>query len=739
MTRLLIRLALAGYLLAVLAPGLALAQTTGAADASIGEIASAAKRPDDKSREALVAVFGQVVNDPLSGGGAGGGDTILATIFQRTNVALLSIAGCIVGWGVFRRVAATAGSGSVFDAQNNSLWMPLRTVWGLSSLIPTANGWSIAQLVMLWAASIMGVGTANLTVDAAASALRNGTPLVMSPVMPQTTALARGIFEADLCMHGINYGLAGVFLASGLVDDQEYVSNVDNAPLNDGFTLRDGHGTYSCGGAWIDASRMTSQPQSTNLLDASEFSVADVYAAHREALSAMQATLDPEAKRFVQAVMSVQSGEQIAMPDANVAIASAAARYENTVQAKAATKVGDLNKLSAQIVTDLSQRGWWMLGSWYQTFAMANTKLTGAVSAIGSFSAPAATAALGPTGAWQTALAAFHTQSANSTAADPIGTPPTVDEAAQSVGGASALFKTVFGTAGQRMAQELAAFDTTGRGQTNPLIRLKTIGDYILGAAQDALGVLSGLQASQEKDGTRGLFGASAALGGPMTGAGADYRGVLSTVKPYLFLLILALFMFGVTLSVYLPMVPFVVWFGAVINWLVVVAEGVVAAPLWAIAHLGVDGEGFGQRSMHGYLFLLNMCIRPFLMCIGFFLGGGILVVAGTFLAEGFSVAVANAQYSSTTGIVAVVALFWLFTQMSLRAVHDCFNLIILLPDQVINWMGGQASARLGLDSEKVSSGFDQGKEKAGAAFERGASGRERGRGEPSGLGRDGR
>jgi conjugal transfer/type IV secretion protein DotA/TraY len=731
MSRLLLRLALAAHLLAILVPTLALAQMVSPASAGIGEIASAAKRPDDKSREALVAVFGQVVNDPLSGGGAGGGDTILATIFQRTNVALLSIAGCIVGWGVFRRVAATAGSGSVFDAQNSSLWMPLRTVWGLSSLIPTANGWSISQLVMLWAASIMGVGTANLTVDAAASALQNGTPLVMSPVMPQTTAMARGIFEADLCMHGINYGLARADLAGGWVDNDEYVSAVDNAPLNDGFTLRDGRGTYSCGGAWIDASRMTSQPQSTNPFDASEFSVADVYAAHREALHAMQSTLDAEAKAFVQAVMKVQSGEEAALPDSNVAIASAAATYENTVQAKAATKIGDLSQLSTQIVGNLSQKGWWMLGSWYQTFAMANTKLTGAVSAIGSVSAPAAMGARGPTEAWQTALAAFHTQSANATAADPIGTPPSSDAAAQSVGGASTLFKMVFAASGQRMVQELVSSSETSRGQTNPLIRLKSIGDYILGAAEESLGVLSGLQAAQEKDSTQGLLGATAQLGSLMTGAGGGYSGVLSTIKPYLFLLILALFMFGVTLSVYLPMVPFVVWFGAVINWLVVVAEGVVAAPLWAIAHLGVDGEGFGQKSMHGYLFLLNMCVRPFLMCIGFFLGGGILVVAGTFLAEGFTVAVANAQYSSTTGIVSVVALFWLFTQMSLRAVHDCFNLIILLPDQVINWMGGQASARLGLDAEKIGSGFDQGKEKAGSTFERGAdrANRERGHG----------
>lgn len=700
-------------------PAVVFAQST--TSTGVGDIAAAAKRPDDKSREALVAVFGQVVNDPLAGGGAGGGDTVLAAIFQRTNIALLSVAGVIVGWGGFRRVSATAGSGSVFDAQNSSLWMPLRTVWGLSSLIPTANGWSISQLVMLWAASVMGVGTANLTVDAAASALQNGTPLVMSPVMPQTTALARGVFEADLCMHGINFGLAQAANAGGMVDDLEYISQVANSPMADGFTLRDGHGTYSCGGAWVDASQMQNQSQSTSWLDTSEFTVGDVYSAHVNALSAMQATLDPAAKQFVQAVMQVQTGQQVAVPDPNVAIASAAAAYENTVQAQAAQKAGDMNQLSAEVVQNLSKQGWWMLGSWYQTFAMANTKLTDAVSAIGSTSGPSASGAPGPTEAWQTALAAYRTQTANSTASDTIGTPPSSAAAAQAAGDSASLFKKVFAAPGQRLVQAMITSGDTNRGQVNPLIRLKNMGDYVLGTAETAMGVVIGLQVFQEmKENKLSVVGAAVAIGNAVTGAGDAYSGVFKAVYPYLFLFILALFMFGITLSVYLPMVPFVVWFGAAINWLVVVGEGIVAAPLWAIAHLGVDGEGFGQKSMHGYLFLLNMCVRPFLMCIGFFVGGGILVVGGTFLADGFTSAVANAQYSSMTGIVSILALFWLFVQVSLRLVHDSFNLIILLPDQVINWVGGYAAARLGMDADKISSGFDQGKEKAGSTHERG-------------------
>jgi hypothetical protein len=35
---------------------------------------------------------------------------------------------------------------------------------------------------------------------------------------------------------------------------------------------------------------------------------------------------------------------------------------------------------------------------------------------------------------------------------------------------------------------------------------------------------------------------------------------------------------------------------------------------------------------------------------------------------------------------------------MCLNLVHSCFNLIFIVPDQVINWVGGHASATPGRD-----------------------------------------
>jgi conjugal transfer/type IV secretion protein DotA/TraY len=147
--------------------------------------------------------------------------------------------------------------------------------------------------------------------------------------------------------------------------------------------------------------------------------------------------------------------------------------------------------------------------------------------------------------------------------------------------------------------------------------------------------------------------------------------------------------------------VPFIVWFGGIINWLVVVLEGIIAAPLWAIAHLDGQGEGMGQKSAHGYLFLLNLIARPFLMVVGFFGGGACLVVGGTFLNQIFGIAVANVQFSSFTGLISLIGFLYVYFTICLTLVHSCFGLVLIVPDQVINWVGGAISSRLGRDTNE--------------------------------------
>ncbi|WP_446333283.1 DotA/TraY family protein [Burkholderia pseudomallei] len=108
------------------------------------------------------------------------------------------------------------------------------------------------------------------------------------------------------------------------------------------------------------------------------------------------------------------------------------------------------------------------------------------------------------------------------------------------------------------------------------------------------------------------------------------------------------------------------------------------------------EGDGLGHKTAHGYIFLLEMMVRPILMVIGFFLGGAGIVAGGTLLNEGFGVALANAQFDSLTGIGSILAFCTIYFSMCLNLVHSCFNLIFLVPDKVINWVGGVAPAMIG-------------------------------------------
>ena len=138
-----------------------------------------------------------------------------------------------------------------------------------------------------------------------------------------------------------------------------------------------------------------------------------------------------------------------------------------------------------------------------------------------------------------------------------------------------------------------------------------------------------------------------------------------------------------------------------------VVGEAVVAAPLWAMIHLAGEGDGFGHKTSHGYIFLLNCMVRPILMVIGFFLGGAIVVVGGKVLNELFMVAAANSQFDSVTGFVSIAAFVCIYVFVLLNMIHSCFNLILIVPDQVINWVGGHAAPNLGRDeNDKARSAF---------------------------------
>lgn len=660
---------------------------------TLGEISEAAKRSGDKSREALVAIYGNVVNNPLATGGGGGGDTILASVFQVTNGALLVVGAIFAIYMMFKKLTQSAHDGTIFDRQRNMMWDPIRLVWGLAALVPTANGWALSQLLMLWAASLMGVGIANLGVDAAVEAFSDGESMVVQPVMPSTVSLARSVFEMNLCMHSINAGLAQAEASGALITQDGYIQQ---SPTSSGFALK--NTSFLCGGADINTD-LEPQPQSTNFFSGT-IDVSELRQAHLNALQQMQGSLNSAAQSFVVGVLQKQAGNGT-VPDAEMAIQVAAHQYENTISSTAATKQGNIARLANQLASSIKEGGWLTLGAWYQTFAQANTKLSDAVAAKASVYGMSAQGDPAMLSILRVTLEAFQAQQNNSTYTPTLGNSSAGDYSKGAAGAdSSKIIGSIFNAPGQRIVNYLIDVNAggEGRGQVNPLIKMKNLGDYTMVAGETALGAyIAAKVLMKAKDGLS-VAGIAARIGNALTSIGDALEGALEAMSPFLVMAIVALFILGGTLSTYIPMVPFIVWFGAAVNWLVVVGEAIIAAPLWAITHLGGEGDGMGSRAGHGYIFLLNVMVRPILMVIGFFLGGAGVIAGGTLLNQLFGIALANAQFDSVTGLVSIIFYLSIYCSMCLNLVHSSFNLIFIVPDQVINWVGGHASATLGRD-----------------------------------------
>lgn len=656
---------------------------------SLSEIADAAKRSGDKSRQALVSIFGDIVNNPLAAAG-GGSNTILANIFQVTNGALLVIGGmfaCYIWWKKLTRIAH---DGSVFSKNGETWWAPIRVVFAIATLVPTPNGWALCQLLMLWGASVLGIGIANLGTDSAIQAFEDGNGMIVQPAMPNTVSLSRAVFEANLCMHAMNAGQALAGANGGVEFRNEYVQQYDTGT---GFILRSPSKGKVCGGAGIDAKLLTQTPQGANWIGPS-IDTSPIYRAHLSALHAMQLALSKDALDFVNAAVRRLGGAQETLPDAGQAIQREAIQYETSVNREAGLKAGEIGALAGKLSENIKTGGWWTLGAWYQTFAHANSKLSNAVTGMAQTYGEAYMGDSGNSEVRVSILKLYRTQQANETNSVALGQTTTTANT-----NTSKFLGSIFSNAGQKIVYYMTNADLGGGGggTTNPLIKMKNLGDYTLAAAETSVFAYTGLKVATAVSSGRSIVG----LAANATGIGSALEGTVDAITPFYLMIVIPLFLTGAGLAVYLPLVPFIVWFGAVVNWLVVVLEAIVAAPLWAITHLDGEGEGMGARSAHGYIFLLNVMVRPILMVIGFVGGGALMTVGGTFLNEIYGIAVANVQFDSTTGLVSMVAILLIYFATCLTLVHSCFSMILLVPDQVINWVGGSASSTLGRDANE--------------------------------------
>ncbi|MEN3262422.1 DotA/TraY family protein [Sodalis endosymbiont of Spalangia cameroni] len=690
-----LRLRFAGVLFILLWAPVALADTL----VSFDSIEAAAKRSSDLSRQLLVMIFGDVVVDPLSTH-----TTMVGQLFFIFNGIVFALS---VVWFLLvslRQITRAGHTGQVFGRGTTPLSV-VTTVAGFLFLVPTVSGWSLAQLVFLWAVSVMGIGSANLMSDKIADLLESGYSLVMQPVAPQTVSAARAIYEMNLCRYGINTELSRMYSDYGRSSTPLMSIKV----LPDGFEITNGNAR--CGAARLPASGAT---RLTGWPFALDINTESIETAQRNAMNQMQNTLNQAASGFVTALLNKQKTGSGTLPDAETAIQQAAAAYEERIN-QVVNGLGNQQALASAMTAQIKKQGWLSLGAWYQTFATANQKVNDAVVLKPVVSGQSSLGDVGVSDTLNDVMIAYRAQLQNSSYTPPLGTQSAKEtfQASDSDDSSSAIVGLAHSPM-LRITNAIAKYDVgnnqVNSDQMNPLLKMKAVGDYTLGATEIIYTAFAATKIASETASNNLLLNIAS------LGLVKVYPAVISAITPVVIFICLILFSVGFSLSIYLPVIPLIYWMAAAANWIVSVLVGATGGSLWAATHIGTEEEK-GSRAVYGYIFLIDAQIRPMLMVLGFAFSSLVIVAIGTLLNMLFGPMMANVQSNSITGIVTMIGFLMVYARICTTTVTRVFALQVTMPDYVISWLGGRdAASILGGIAESTKSifaGFSHGLQRA--------------------------
>lgn len=241
----------------------------------------------------------------------------------------------------------------------------------------------------------------------------------------------------------------------------------------------------------------------------------------------------------------------------------------------------------------------------------------------------------------------------------------------------SDLINFIFGTQG------LFDLRSQENNRAHPLAMLVGVGKGLIEASIRNLGMGVG-------------FGVSAIALAGLTGGQAGPE-LLSAISSFFFSIATMTLTAGFILFYVIPFLPFLYFFFAVGNWLKGVFEAMVGVPLWALAHIRIDGNGLpGEAAINGYFMLFEIFLRPILILFGFLASITIFAAMATVLHEVFEVAVDNLTGAGTGSSAGKAIDKFFYTIMYAVIMYimalSSFKLIDLIPNQIMRWMGSNVS-----------------------------------------------
>lgn len=657
---------------------------------------------DDSSVAFLREIFGAVVDTIMTGDTSEqAADTALAAGFQVFGMGVLALGMLFVIYTTIKGAVDTAHDGEFLGKKMSSVWVPLRTAAGTAFLLPLKSGFSLVQIAVLWIA-IHGVGLADRVWLAMADHMSQ-TGMIGRPNIPDSRSLAANILRFEVCAAAMNKQYAAEGRPERVAARRKvaYVTNTGEifrignmlggpggaiSAAADSLNARyqvvayswDATGGYVnregiCGSLnWEESEQSGESNGNRNVYKT------PILEAQGRAVEAVIATMRTVAEQIV-------AGRK----PAPGALERAADHYENIVRNAASQAVNAANNgRESDFLEHAKEGGWIFAGAYYNQIINLNDAVQSAVNALPQSAAATIDdkEARDTLITYQDALVTANEYIRNTSqsprrayesAADAdVKVPKSWDDMKRLIN------RPALGAINQ-MTQEIAG------ANTSHIAQMKSIGDVVMATAWTVAGIhflASGFGGGIADDlATVGTFDAGEAL--------ASLNGVV-------WALVLSLLAAGMFLSFYVSMIPYIVWTTGLIKWLTVVVESVIAAPIWAAAHVHPDGDEQVGRAGPGYMIILSLFLRPVLMIFGLVLSIVMAQPIAHYVNLTYITQVQGAMGNSANFLGAMIAYTVIYALIMAIVLHAVFALINYIPDQVLRWVGSAISAHGIADQE---------------------------------------
>lgn len=647
----------------------------------------------DMSRSFLNQIFGGLLD--------GGQDAFGASI-KNFNAGVLVIGGILAAYTIFAGTLGTAHDGEMLGKKFSSVWIPIRYALGTALVLPVlSGGYCIMQGIVMWLI-MQGVSLAN-GVWSEYMSDPPGLRALASPTPSNTlVSLAENIYLMQVCVAGNQFLRGSGAVEEGSVNlywsdpDVKYDARKDPIDQGNGIILHPNdwifgyHGTMvfgnlTCGkvshpvlkkntntSGDSDISSVTGGNKEYNIPSFSTLkdsfkspSYAPVLAKHIEATDTLVTTMGTLAQSNI-------GKDKTPAADSYQKIYAAALAYQTTIAAEAKTLLDTQNNIKEASTAN----GWFVAGAWITQIIINQNKLNAAVTNFPSAKninyhvdgddkaddflkiTGKAVGVISPTNA---TASAFLGQAKNSDSKKGKNKDSKIDSSSFDVSGFLVYFVT---------GLDLESIRDDKR---HPLIIMSTVGNSILSTVLGAvflMGAVSIATAAIPVIGNSAIAGLLVFFGSfsvPIAG----FIGI------------------GATLAYLLPNLPFLLWIGIIIGWTVMCVEAILAAPLWAVMHLHPNGDDLTGRGGNGYMLVLGLLLRPVLIIFGLIAAITLSGLFGQFINLIFLDVFMLNQGDQAPGFFATLFGAGLYAAMMMTVIKQTFNLMHMIPDQLLRWIGG--------------------------------------------------